>query len=73
MSDKIVYLIFDPSKMKLKMILVYAPTSTFEDDEVEAFYERLIIALEEEDMKTTIIMGAVNAKIGQKNYNSELR
>ncbi|GFR96646.1 endonuclease-reverse transcriptase [Elysia marginata] len=50
----------------LKVIQVYAPTSDYEDTEMEAFYEDLAKAMEMKGRGNIIIMGDFNAKIGTK-------
>ncbi|GFR82568.1 endonuclease-reverse transcriptase [Elysia marginata] len=56
----------------LKVIQVYAPTSDYEDTEIEAFYEDLAKAMEMEGRGNIIIMGDFNAKIGTKKKEEDL-
>ena len=52
-------------KEQICIIQVYAPTSDYDDDVVEAFYEDISKAKEENKSKYTIVMGDFNAKIGE--------
>ncbi|GFS08192.1 endonuclease-reverse transcriptase [Elysia marginata] len=56
----------------LKVIQVYAPTSDYEDTEIEAFYEDLAKAMEMKGRGNIIIMGDFNAKIGTKKKEEDL-
>ena len=47
------------------IIQVYAPTSDYDDEAVEAFYEAVNKAVEENKARYTIVMGDFNAKIGE--------
>ena len=53
-------------KQTLQIIQVYAPTSSYEDEEVEMFYEEIEKATYRKQCKHRIIMGDFNAKIGKK-------
>ena len=53
-------------KYKMKIVQVYAPTSTYEDEEVESFYEDVEAALNKHKTQFTFVMGDFNAKVGTK-------
>lgn len=73
-SDRVAYIILElPKENKIKLIQVYAPTTTHQDEEVEIFYESLTTAIEEDKVKSTVIMGDFNAKLGQKVENTETK
>jgi hypothetical protein len=50
---------------RIKIIQVYAPTSTSTDEEIEELYADLEDALEKDSCRYNIIMGDMNAKIGK--------
>ncbi|KAK4883336.1 hypothetical protein RN001_006655 [Aquatica leii] len=50
----------------LKIIQVYAPTSAYEDEEVEGFYEEVTTAIQRNPCRYTLIIGDFNAKLGKK-------
>ena len=67
-SDRVASLTLKLSnKFDLKIIQVYAPTSTSSDEELETFYEEVTQALDHQKAQQTIIMGDFNAKIGEGN------
>ncbi|KAF9818198.1 hypothetical protein SFRURICE_003939 [Spodoptera frugiperda] len=62
-SNRVAYLILRISnRYSLKVIQVYAPTSTHCDDEVEALYEEISKAIHSSETHFTIVMGDFNAK-----------
>ncbi len=54
-------------RCKLKVLQVYAPTSTHSDEEVEQFYEDAEEAMKKHNTHFSIVVGDFNAKIGMKN------
>ena len=50
----------------MKIIQIYAPTSTHTDEEMEIFYEDLDRALKKQRTQFTFVIGDFNAKVGQK-------
>src|SRR5713101_6851920 len=56
-------------RYKLRILQVYAPTSTCDEEEIENFYEELDKAMNKNKEHFTILMGDFNAKIG-KNINN---
>lgn len=71
-SSRVAYLTLRLStKYTLKIIQVYAPTSSRTDEEVEAFYEDVSLALRETNAHFTILCGDFNAKLGLKSDESE--
>lgn len=71
-SDRILYLILHiTKKVTLKVIQVYAPTSTAPDAEVEQMYEDISSCMKGHKTTYTMITGDLNAKIGVKEDDSE--
>lgn len=71
-STRVVYLVLKLNeKYNIKVIQVYAPTSSHPDEEVDIFYEEITSALNETSTHFTIICGDFNAKIGTKLDTSE--
>ena len=56
----------------MKIIQMYAPTSTHNNDEVESFYEDISKAIQQDQEQCTILIGDFNAKLGHKLDDSEL-
>lgn len=64
-SPSVVYGIFNINAMtKIKVVQVYAPTSSSSTDDIEMFYDDVERALRENPCSHTIIMGDLNAKLG---------
>ena len=55
-----------PQRRKLSMLQVYAPTSEYKDEEVEAFYDALETTIRECGSGAKIVMGDFNARIGRR-------
>ncbi|XP_072376061.1 uncharacterized protein [Diabrotica undecimpunctata] len=55
----------------LKIILIYAPTSTHTDEEMEEFYEHLTESMTYRNTTYTTIMGDFNAKMSKKLEENE--
>ncbi|XP_072025155.1 craniofacial development protein 2-like [Amphiura filiformis] len=53
------------------VIQVYAPTTDYEDVEVEEFYEDIDKAIKDNKGKYTIVMGDLNAKVGECKNGEE--
>lgn len=53
------------------MIQSYAPTTTHDDEEVEAFYEDISEAMEENRAHYRILAGDFNAKLGKREDVAE--
>ena len=67
LSDRVAYVTIKLNKMyTLKVIQVYAPTSTSSEEEIEQFYDDISKVLDVEKTKYTILMGDFNAKVGKK-------
>lgn len=58
-------------KITLKIIQVYAPTSTHPDEEIDEFYEKIIETNTCYHSTYTLIIGDFNAKIGQRLEETE--
>lgn len=58
-------------RYSLKIIQVYAPTSTHSEDEIENFYEDITKAIEKVRTHFTFIIGDFNAKLGHKADDNE--
>ncbi|XP_072931484.1 uncharacterized protein [Epargyreus clarus] len=67
-SARVAYLILRISKRySLKVIQVYAPTSTHPDDEVEVMYEDISRAIHTSKTDFAVVMGGFNARLGTRN------
>ncbi|KAI8422946.1 hypothetical protein MSG28_014049 [Choristoneura fumiferana] len=65
-SPRVIYATFDLNKRySLKVIQVYAPTSSHSDDEVSEFYDDISTALRENPTFYTTVIGDFNAKLGK--------
>ena len=65
-SDRVASITLQLSKkFALKIIQVYAPTSTSTDEELEMFYENIDQAIDHQRVQQTIVMGDFNAKFGE--------
>jgi hypothetical protein len=60
------------SRYTVKVIQVYAPTSTHDDDEVEQFYEDVEKAMDENPSHYQYLIGDFNAKLGKREEDSEV-
>lgn len=58
-------------RYSIKVIQVYAPTSTHTDEEVEMFYDDVAMALSKAPTYFSFITGDFNAKIGKKEDEGE--
>jgi exonuclease III len=58
-------------RYKMKIIQVYAPRTSYEDQEVIEIYQQIENLLKDEKTYFTIIMGDFNAKIGKKEDSKE--
>lgn len=70
-SDRVAYITIQLNASKImKIIQIYAPTSTYEDQEVEEFYDQVKTALNRtvkgKSIVHTMIIGDFNAKLGRK-------
>lgn len=71
-SHRIIYIIIKiSSKYSLKVIQVYAPTSEYDDEEVESLYEELTMSIQENHTQYTLVIGDFNAKVGKKEEETE--
>jgi endonuclease/exonuclease/phosphatase family metal-dependent hydrolase len=72
-STRVAYLILRVSeRYSLKVIQVYAPTSTHSDDEVEAMYEDISKAMHSSKTYFTVVMGDFNAKLGKRDGEEQI-
>ena len=55
------------NRYRLKIIQVYAPTSAYDDEHVEKFYEDVEEAMKKHKTQYTFIVGDFNAKVGKKS------
>ena len=68
-SSRLISIRIAAKPQNISIIQVYAPTSDYEDEEVEAFYEqldRLLKGIPKKDV--TVVMGDWNAKVGPDAY-----
>lgn len=71
-SDRMAYITIRISNNRsLKIIQVYAPTSTHDDEEIEKFYEKLTDCLNKNPTTYTVVIGDLNAKIGKRQEENE--
>lgn len=71
-SPRVIYLILKLNqRYSLKIIQVYAPTTDYDDEMVETFYDDISIAIELDKTYYTIVMGDLNAKLGSKTDEAE--
>lgn len=67
-SNRVIYIILKINKRhSMQVIQVYAPTSSYPDQEAEQFYEDIEKAQRAGNARFQIIIGDFNAKIGQKS------
>ena len=72
-SDRVIYVCLKiNSKYSVKVIQAYAPTSTHDDEEVEAFYEDVGKAIGENRSHYQYIVGDFNPKLGKWEEESEV-
>ena len=73
-SDRVAMLTIKLSKRyNAEIIQVYAPTSTYEDQVIEKFYEDIVKALSQTRRHNLrIIMGDFNARIGTRHSNEQV-
>ena len=65
-NERIVLVRIRSRQRNLTIIQVYAPTTQADDEEIEAFYEKLQVTIEKVNKRDVIvIMGDFNAKIGE--------
>lgn len=65
-SDRVVSITVKINKRySMQIVQVYAPTTSYDDDEVEEFYEEVTKALESNKSHYKFIIGDFNAKIGK--------
>lgn len=71
-TNRVMYLIYKlNSRYALKIIQVYAPTSSHTDSEMEDFYEDVNTALCTTPTHYTLMIGDLNAKLGQRQDEAE--
>ena len=71
-SDRVIYVCLKiNSKYSVKVIQVYAPTSTH-DDKVEIFYEDVAKAMDDNRSHYQYIVGDFNAKLGKREEETEI-
>ncbi|KAK4874513.1 hypothetical protein RN001_013873 [Aquatica leii] len=71
-SERVISIVIDINKRyKCKVIQVYAPTLTQEDEEIEKFYEKNNEALKTDKTRYTIIMDNFNANVGIQEEPNE--
>lgn len=71
-NDRILSIRLQGKVKNIKIIQVYAPTSTADEEEIEAFYTNLQGEIDESKKSDiTIVMGDFNAKVGQRQDEIE--
>ena len=74
-GDRIIRATFRSSRQRLNMdvIMVYAPTNEADDDVKDLFYDRLTAVIDERPRRNmVVVMGDLNAKIGNDNEGYEV-
>ncbi|GFR96171.1 craniofacial development protein 2 [Elysia marginata] len=69
-SDRIISCKIKLQKESLQIIEIYAPTTDYDDTDIEIFYEELENSIDKK-CKYTVIIGDFNAKIGRKETDEE--
>ncbi|GFO06969.1 endonuclease-reverse transcriptase [Plakobranchus ocellatus] len=72
-SERIIVCTIKTRGDQLQIIRVYVPTTIYDDEDVEIFYEELGKALDEDQSKYNIVMGDFNATIGKKDKHSHTK
>lgn len=71
-SSRVIYIITRLNKRYfIKIVQVYAPTSSHAGDEVDVFYEDIGLAWKDQKTHSTFLCGYFNAKVGLRTDNSE--
>jgi endonuclease/exonuclease/phosphatase family metal-dependent hydrolase len=71
-SDRLAFIILKiNTNYSVKIVQVYAPTTAYEDEEVEELYDELADIMDNKTTHYTIVMGDFNAKIGSRNQGEE--
>ena len=65
-SDRIISCILNLKNETLQIVQVYAPTTDYDDETIEKFYDDLEEAIDRKNNTHVIVMGDFNAKIGKK-------
>jgi len=66
-SDSVLYIVIKPNpQYAIKIIQVYAPTSSHPDEEIEQLYEDISTTKSDGACQFTIVMGDFNAKVGRR-------
>lgn len=70
-TDRIVFVILSIGNVRIRIIQVYAPTSSCSEPEIEEFYEKLQEVLEENNAGgiKTFVIGDLNAKLGRRKQD----
>ena len=65
-SDRIISCILNLKNETIQIVQVYAPTTDYDDETIEQFYDDLEEAIDRKNNAHVIVMGDFNAKIGKK-------
>ena len=69
-SDRVARIVIQITRRyRMQIVQVYAPTSSYSDEEVESFYEDLSQAYEKGKCHIKIVMGDFNARIGERQQS----
>ena len=72
-SERICKLVLQLNKKcKINVVQVYAPTSSYEDEVVEDFYEKVSLTVESCKGSKTFVIGDFNAKVSQKEQGDHV-
>lgn len=69
-SSRLITIRLRASPFNITIIQVYAPTSDYDDDDTEYFYEQLQEVLDQTPMDILVVQGDWNAKIGEDAYEN---
>ncbi|XP_056641545.1 craniofacial development protein 2-like [Diorhabda sublineata] len=71
-SDRVIYITLKiNSNITIKVVQIYAPTSSHEDEEIEVLYDEITQSLTENKTRYTLIIGDFNARIGEQCNSSQ--
>lgn len=68
-SERVIMMKLQSKPFNINIIQVYAPTQDYDDEEVEAFYEEIQVAIKNTKSDDILcIMGDLNAKVGKEKH-----
>lgn len=71
-SDRVIYITIKINKLvSVKIIQAYAPTNSYEDEEVQKFYEDVSKSINENKTYHVLVIGDFNCKVGKQTGRDE--